>query len=229
MEQVTQTIETGRGFLVQLGEFLPKLLLAILILVAGWLIAKFLLFIVVKGLKLINFNVVTDKAGIDNFLKQGGLQASTVDILGVLIYWLAILFTLLIAFETLGLAVVSDLFTQITLFIPKVIVAVIILAIGLYFARFVGDAVIAYAKNIGLEDADLMGRSGRYGIMVFVVIIALDQVEVGGDIIRLTFFILFGGMVLALALAFGLGGQKWAAGQLERLAKKNSPKKETKK
>ena len=108
MDQVTQTIETGRGFLVQLGEFLPKLLLAIVILVAGWLIAKFLLFIVVKGLKLINFNVVTDKAQIDHFLKQGGVQANTIDILGILIYWLAILFTLLIAFETLGLAVVSD-------------------------------------------------------------------------------------------------------------------------
>ena len=65
MNQVTQTLETGRGFLVQLGEFMPKLLLAIVILVAGWLIAKFLLFAVIKGLKLVNFNVVTEKAGID--------------------------------------------------------------------------------------------------------------------------------------------------------------------
>ena len=224
MNQVTQTLETGRGFLVQLGEFMPKLLLAIVILVAGWLIAKFLLFVVIKGLKLINFSVVTEKAGIDTFLKQGGITKTTSDILGILIYWLAILFTLLIAFETLGLTVVSDLFTQITLFVPNVIVAVIILAIGLYFARFVGDAVVAYAKNIGLEDADLLGRVSRYGIMVFVVVIALDQVDVADDIIRQTFFIVIAGVVLALALAFGLGGQKWAAGQLDKFVKKERKK-----
>jgi len=225
MNQVTQTLETGRGFLVQLGEFMPKLLLAIVILVAGWLIAKFLLFAVIKGLKLINFNVVTEKAGIDKFLKQGGIAKTTIDILGILIYWLAILFTLLIAFETLGLTVVSDLFTQITLFVPNVIVAVIILAIGLYFARFVGDSVVAYSKNIGLEDAELLGRVCRYGIMVFVVVIALDQVDVAADIVRWTFFIVIAGIVFALALAFGLGGQKWAAGQLDKFVKKERQKK----
>lgn len=225
MNQVTETIETGRGFLTQLGEFLPKLLLAIIILVAGWLIAKFLLFVVVRGLKLVNFNVVTEKAGIDKFLKQGGIRKTTIDILGILIYWLAILFTLLIAFETLGLAVVSDLFTQVTLFVPNVIVAVIILAIGLYFARLVGDAVVAYSKNIGLDDAELLGSVSRYGIMIFVVIIALDQVDVADDIIRWTFFILFAGIVLALALAFGLGGQKWAGGQLDRFMRKEKKRK----
>ncbi len=224
MNQVTQTLETGRGFLVQLGEFMPKLLLAIVILVAGWLLAKFLLFAVVKGLKLINFNVVTEKAGIDKFLKQGGIAKTTIDILGILIYWLAILFTLLIAFETLGLTVVSDMFTQITLFVPNVIVAVIILAIGLYFARFVGDAMVAYSKNIGLEDAELLGRVSRYGIMIFVIVIALDQVDVADDIIRWTFFIVIAGIVFGLALAFGLGGQKWAAGQLDKFVKKERRK-----
>lgn len=225
MNQVTQTLETGRGFLVQLGEFMPKLLLAIVILVAGWLLAKFLLFAVVKGLKLVNFNVVAEKAGIDKFLKQGGIGKTTIDILGILIYWLAILFTLLIAFETLRLPVVSDLFTQITLFVPKVIVAVIILAIGLYFARFVGDAMVAYSKNIGLEDAELLGRVSRYGIMIFVIVIALDQVDVADDIIRWTFFIVIAGIVFGLALAFGLGGQKWAAGQLDKFVKKERQKK----
>jgi hypothetical protein len=224
MNQVTQTLETGRGFLVQLGEFMPKLLLAIVILVAGWLIAKFLLFAVIKGLKLVNFSVVTEKAGIDKFLKQGGIAKTTIDILGILIYWLAILFTLLIAFETLGLTVVSDMFTQITLFVPNVIVAVIILAIGLYFARFVGDSMVAYSKNIGLEDAELLGRVSRYGIMIFVIVIALDQVDVADDIIRWTFFIVIAGIVFGLALAFGLGGQKWAAGQLDKFVKKERRK-----
>ncbi|MFQ5937594.1 MAG: hypothetical protein ACE5LB_14420 [Acidiferrobacterales bacterium] len=218
-DQLKEMWGPGRAFLLDLVQFLPKFLLAIAVLVAGWLLAKFLQFIVVRALKAINFSVVTDKAGIDSFFKQGGIKATTIDILGILIYWLAILVALLVAFNILGLKEVSDLFREVAVFIPNVIVAVLIIAIGLYFARFVGDAMVAYSKNVGIEDAELMGRVARYAIMIFVIIIALSQVQVGADIIRWTFFILFAGIVLALALAFGLGGQKWAAGQLDKFMK----------
>ncbi|TAM45433.1 MAG: hypothetical protein EPN55_08140 [Gammaproteobacteria bacterium] len=220
MEQVDVVVESVRSFLMQLGEFLPKLLGVVVILVVGWLVAKLLAVIVVRGLKLVNFNVITERAGLDGFLRQGGVRKSTIDILGILVYWLVILVTLLAAFNTLGLTVVSDLFSKITLFIPHVIVAVLILAIGLYFARFVADAVTAYAKNVGIEDGVFVGRAAYYAIMVFVVLIALDQVQVGGEIVRFTYYALLGGAVLALAIAFGLGGQKWASGQIEKLTEK---------
>jgi hypothetical protein len=224
MEEIAMMLEPARVFLVQLVKFLPIFLLAIAVLVIGWLLAKFLQFIVVRSLKAINFNVVTEKAGIDNFFKQGGIKKTTIDVLGILIYWLAILVALLVAFNVLGLKEVSELFSRVAFFIPNVIVAVLIIAIGLYFARFVGDAVVAYAKNVGIEDAEMIGRVGRYAIMIFVITIALNQVDVGADIIRWTFFILFAGIVLALALAFGLGGQKWAAGQLDKFMKLDKKK-----
>ncbi len=220
MEQVDVVVESVRGFLMQLGEFLPKLLGVVVILVIGWLVAKLLLVVVVRGLKLVNFNVITERAGLDGFLRQGGVRKSTIDILGILVYWLVILVTLLAAFNTLGLTVVSDLFSKITLFVPHVIVAVLILAIGLYFARFVGDTVTAYGKNVGTEDAVMMGRAAYYAITVFVILIALDQVQVGGEIVRFTYYVLLSGAVLALAIAFGLGGQKWASGQIEKLTEK---------
>ncbi len=224
MPQINVMLEPAKAFLIQLVTFLPVFFLAIAVLVIGWLLAKFLQFVVVRGLKAVNFNVVTEKAGIDNFFKQGGIKKTTIDILGILIYWLTILVALLVAFNVLGLKDVSELFKEVAFFIPNVIVAVLIIAIGLYFARFFGDAVVAYAKNVGIEDADLMGRVTRYAIMIFVVTIALAQVNVGADIVRWTFFILFAGIVLALALAFGLGGQKWAAGQLEKLTKGDKKK-----
>lgn len=222
MEQVSIVLETARSFMVQLWEFLPKFIAAVIILVVGWLFAKAAHFGVVKGLKLINFGFLTEKAGIDRFLKQGGIRKTTVDILGILTYWLIILATLLVAFNTLGLTVVSDLVSRITQFIPNVIVAILILTIGLYLARFISESVIAYGKNVGLDDAELMGRLTRYSIMVFVIIIALGQMNIGDAILYPAFLILFGGVVLALALAFGLGGQKWAAGQLEKFFKKGS-------
>ncbi len=219
-EQVGVIVDSVRSFLVQLGGFLPKLIGAIVILVAGWFIAKFLAFLLVRGLKLVNFNIVTEKSGIDGFLRKGGIRKSTIDILGILLYWLIVLGTLLIASNALGLTVVSDLFSRITLFIPNVIVAVLILTIGLYFARFVSDALVTYAKNVGLQDAQLIGRLARYAIIVFVVIVALGQMNIAERYLQPAFLILFSGIVLAAALAFGLGGQKWAADQIDKFMKR---------
>jgi hypothetical protein len=216
MEQVSVALEPVRAFMVEVGQFFPKLLVAAIILVAGWMVAKLVRVGLAKGLKLVNFNVLAERAGMDDFLKQGDIKTDTVGILALLAYWLVILLALMMAFNSLGLTYVTDLVGRVVLFVPKVIVAVVILAIGAYFARFVARVVSTYAKNVGIEDADLLGRISMYAIMVFVVLIALDQVNIGGDIIRQTFLIVLAGGVLALAIAFGIGGQKWAGQILDR-------------
>jgi hypothetical protein len=105
--------------------------------------------------------------------------------------------------------------------VPKVIVAVLILTIGLYFARFFSEIIHAYFLNVGFEDADLIARLARYAIITFVIIISLEQMDVGTTIPRSAFLILFGGVVFALALMFGLGGVKWAESQFEKLASRD--------
>ena len=79
------------------------------------------------------------------------------------------------------------------LFVPKVLVALLMLAFGAYFARFVANAVTAYCRNVHIQDAELLGRLAQYAIIAFVVLIALDQVNIGGDIVRQTFLIMLAG------------------------------------
>jgi len=212
---VNMLLESIRESLHQIGIFLPRLLLAIVILIIGWLVAKAVRFAIVKALRTINFNVVTEKAGIDHFLKQGGADIDTVRVLGSLSYWLVILAALMIASNSLDLAYVTDLIGRVVLFVPKVMVAVVILVFGVYFARFVGAALTTYLRNIGVGEAGLVGRLALYAIVVFVIMIALDQMGLG-DIIRQAFLILVAAIALGLALAFGLGGQKRAAELIER-------------
>jgi len=219
--------EPLQGLLRQAGEFLPRLALAALVLVAGWLVAKVVRVAVVRGLRAINFNVLTERAGMDGFLKQGGIESDTTDIFGVLVYWLIVLATLVIAFNGLGLTYITDLLGKVVLFLPRVIVALLILAFGAYFAGFIGHAVTAYCRNVGVADADLLGRIAQYALIVFVVLIALDQTNVGGDIVRQTFLILLAGTVFGLSLAFGLGGRRWAARLLERWWPTEGGKEET--
>jgi flagellar biosynthesis protein FliQ len=216
MEKVDMLFEPIRAVLTQIGVFLPRLALAVAVLAAGWLVAKIVTFAVVKGLRAINFNVLTERAGMDGFLQQGGIQSDTTDIFGALVYWLVIFATLVIACNSLGLTYATDLLGQVVLFLPKVIVALVILAFGAYFAAFVGGALVAYCRNVGAQDAELLGKLVQYAITVFIVLIALEQINVGGAIVRQSFLIILGGVVFALALAFGIGGQHWAAEMLER-------------
>jgi hypothetical protein len=217
MEQMNMLLEPLRAMILQVAEFLPRLLLAVIILITGWLFAKLLRFVVMRGLKTINMHILTERAGVDSFLKRGGIQVDTIAVIGILSYWLVILAALMVTFNSLGLAYVTDLVGRVLLFLPRVIVAILIVAFGAYFARFLATAITAYCRNVGIQDADILGRIALYAVMLFVVVIALDQLNIGGDIIRLSFLILLSGLVLALALAFGLGGQKWAASTLDRL------------
>jgi flagellar biosynthesis protein FliQ len=216
MDRFDVMIEPARLLLHQAVDFLPRLGLALIVLIAGWLIAKAIRFAIARALRAVNFHVVTDRAGIDGFLRDGGIGMDTTDILAMLVYWIVILTALVIGFNLLGLTYITDLLSRVLLFVPKVLVAALILAFGAYFARFVGQSISAYLRNIHLQDAELLGNLARYAILTFVVLIALDQVNVGGDIVRQTFLIVLAGLVFALALAFGLGGREWAAELLER-------------
>ncbi len=220
MERVDIMLEPLRAFLVHMGELLPNALLALAIVIAGWLAAKAVKFAVVKALRTVNFNVLAERAGIDDFLHQGGTDIDTTAILGLLAYWLVILGAFVIAFNGLGLTYVTDLLGRAVVFVPKAMVAIVILALGIYFARFIGVTLTLYCRRTGLADAELLGRLAMYAIMVFVFLIALDQIGLG-DIIRQSFLIILAAVAFGLALAFGLGGQKKAADMLERWSRKS--------
>ena len=215
MDNINFLLDPARAIVFQIGAYLPRVLFAVLVVIGGWLLAKVVRFAVVKALRAVNFPVLTQRAGLDNFLKQGGVAGDTTYIVGLLAYWLVILAALLIAFNSLGLTYITDLLGRVVWFVPNVFVALLVLAFGSYFARFIGDTVTAYCRNIKLQDAAFVGRLAQWAIMVFVILIALEQVHVGGDIVRQSFLVILGGIVLALALAFGIGGKDWAAERIE--------------
>src|SRR5262245_54370088 len=216
MGTVDILIEPVRAVLSQVGVFVPRLALALLVVVVGWLAARMVRFAVIRGLRAINFNVLTERAGTDDFLKQGGIQSDTTDVFGGLVFVLVILAALVIAFNGLGLTYITDLLGKLVLLVPRLIIALVIVVLGAYFAQFVRNAVTMYCRSSGLQDGDLLARIAQYAILGFVILIALEEADVGGAVVRNSFLIVLAGIVLALALAFGLGGQHRAADLLER-------------
>lgn len=216
MQDFNLMLEPVRALLHQLGVFMPKLAVAAAVLLVGWLIAKAFRFSVVKALRALNFHVLTERAGIDGFLQQGGTERDTVDLFGWLGYALVILASLIVAFNSLDLTQVTDLLGKVLLFVPRLLVALLVVVFGSYFARFAGNAVQSYCRGAEISEAEVLGRVMQYGVMVFVVLLAIDHLDIGGGLIQQTFLILLTGIVVALALAFGLGARDRAAALIER-------------
>jgi hypothetical protein len=216
MQSIDILVDTTREFWHQSAALLPRLVLALAVIGVGWLLAKVVRFAIEKGLRAVNFGVLTQRAGTDHFLQAAGLRGDTSTLFGLLGFWMVLVAALMVAFNGLGLTYVTDLLQRVELFGPKVLVAGLVLVLGSYFARFVGESIDRFCRDAQISDGDVLGRIVRYLIMAFVIMIALSQIEVGGDFVQWAFLIILAGVVLTLALAFGLGGRQWAAAMLER-------------
>lgn len=216
MQDVDMLLAPLRAFLSQAGAFLPRLLLALAVLAGGWVLAKLTRFAVARALRAVNFGVLTERAGLDGFLRQGGLQQDTSALFARVVSWLVILAALVVASNGLGLAGLTELLGRVLWFVPRLLVALVILAFGSYFARFIGETVRNIGRSTDLQDTALLARVAQGAVQVFVVLIALDHLAIGGTIVQSSFLILLAGVVFAVALAFGLGGRDWAAARIAR-------------
>lgn len=220
MRQIDVFLASVTSFWTQLAGFVPQLLAAMVLLLLGWLVAKVVRTGMVKLLRALQFDRLSERSGIEAFLKQGQLTVSLSGLLAGLVYWLIILIVIVTVSNSLGLHLVAELFNRVVLYIPNVIVAILILVLGAILARFINRLLFAYLNNIGLEGALTISTLSEYAVLVFVFFVALEQLEIGRQLITAAFIIGFGAVGLALALAFGLGGRDWAAGVLERMSNK---------
>jgi hypothetical protein len=195
------------AFLRGIGDALPNILAAIVILFIGWIIARLLKAGVGRLLKAVRFPTLTKRAGIDDFLAKGDVKQTSSELIAVLVYWLVMLIVLVTAVNALGLEVASQLLNQILLYIPNIIVAVIVVAVGLYAANFVAALVRTAAANAGIEEAGLVAALSHWALIIFTFAIALDQLRIGRDIVTNGVLIVFGAAALAAALAIGLGAR----------------------
>ena len=218
-EQLTSTLDFLRGFGSQLTNVLPQIGIALVLLIAGWLVAKLVRRVLIRAMKLMKLDVAAEKAGIEDFLLQGDVKYTTVTIIANVIYWFIMFAVMLAVVNSLGLKTADDLFAKIILYIPNVIVAMLVLIFGALFAKFFRGITFTYLSNIGISGAEFVSHIAQWALLLFVVSVALEQLSIGGQILISAFQIAFGAMCLALALAFGLGGRDWAAHILEKLWK----------
>ena len=215
-------VEPVSQMLTRIMAYLPVLLGALVILIVGWLVAKAIKRIVDWLLKLIRFDALADKAGISEILKKGNLEISTAEVISNLVYWLIIIMVLVMAVDALGLPKASDVLASLFAYVPKVIAALLVLIVAMFLASFVSGIVRTAAGNANLPKPEMFAGVSRWAIIIFAATIALEQLGIASLLVTATFNIILGGVCLALAIAFGLGGKDTAAKYLEELKKRRS-------
>jgi len=203
--------ELARDF----ARFLPRLIVLVIIALAGLLIAWLLKYIVRSVLRLIKFDKLSENAGASQLLAKAALPSST-ELVSRLVFWLAWLGFILLGVSALGILGMDEQVARFFYFLPRLFVALFIVFFGLLAASFFSRAALLAAVNANYPSARLLSASIRVVIMVFVFSMATEELGIAEQTVLLAFGIAFGAIMLGLAIAFGIGGQELARRFLEK-------------
>jgi hypothetical protein len=215
-EEFGLVLESLRSSWVFISAWLPRLLIASILLVLGWLLARTLRKVIVKLLRLARLEAAAEHSGVDDFLVRGGVRFTVVTLIGEAFYWGVILIVVVAVFNLFGLTVGPELMERLSRNVPNVIAALAILVFGALGARFLRGVVEAYLGNVGVRGAASIAVLVQGAMLAFVAVLALEQLGLAVALLTSVFQLAFGGLCLGLALAFGLGGRAWAESILER-------------
>ncbi|MCX6806910.1 MAG: hypothetical protein NT135_02215, partial [Candidatus Berkelbacteria bacterium] len=197
-------------------SFLPNLIGAFVIILIGLLFAYIFKWIIVQVFNAVRLQVLSDKSKFTDVLSKMGIKEPISELLGNLVKWIVIIVFLMPALEVLGMSQVSDILQVVLSYLPNVVVAGFLIFIGIVVAEFVAHVIKATALTIGTATATILASLARYSVLVFVSLMALEQLGVASNML-LSLFTGFVAMIaIAGGLAFGLGGKDAAADLIKR-------------
>jgi hypothetical protein len=207
-------------------KFLPNLLAMLIIILIGIIAARIVRAVLLRLLKAINFDSWSDRMGLTSVMRKGDLWAKPSIAVGAFVFWLLIIVAFMAGLDALQVRAIDNLTSQFVLYLPRVLAAVLILVFGYIVTGFIGRAVLISAVNRGYHFARLLAEAVRLLLVVLFVAMALEQLQVAPNIVVAAFSIIFGGIVLALAISFGVGGINAAQKIIERETEKKDEGKE---
>jgi len=216
MEFLSLILEPLQEVYLNFKAFLPNLLAMLVILIMGILLARILRAILVRFLKAINFDSWSDRMGVTTLLRKGDLWSKPSLALGAIFFWIQIIVVLMAGMSALRISAIDQLVAQFFMYLPRAFSAVLILIVGYVLAGFLSRAVLIAAVNSGYHYAKLLAEAIRLLLTVLIMAMVLEQLQVAPSIVLAAFSIIFGGIVAALAISFGVGGIDAAKRMIER-------------
>lgn len=211
MDKITSSLQKVFD---QLLNTLPSLIGAIVVLLIGWLVAKLISKVVSRILRKIGLDKLADKLNNTESFKEANLTIRPVIIIEKFLYWTLIFITLLSSSEILGMDLLSEQIGSLISYIPNLLTALVILAVGFYLADSVKQLVSNAAQSFGIPAWRFIGGVVFVLIMLVVSVTALDQARIDTSMVRQNATIILGGIMLAFAVAYGFAARNVLASML---------------
>ncbi|HSB68580.1 MAG TPA: hypothetical protein VLT62_04490 [Candidatus Methylomirabilis sp.] len=213
-------ISSFREVMERLAQVTPRILAMLTLIVLGLIVGAFARRLAARVLQAADFDRRCARWRLTPALTRAGFRESPTVLTARLVFWTIFLVALLMGIEALEMPAATGLVAMILRFLPDLIVATLVMVTGWVLANFLGQAALIGAVNAQVAGAPLIAAAVRWMVLVFTGAAALTQLGIAREMVLLAFGIAFGGTVLALALAFGLGGKDLAREILEsRLGK----------
>lgn len=187
-----------------LFNFLPNFFGAILIFFVGLIVAHLLRAITNRFFKNLGRLIPSEKA--KNKLHPTRLEQPAV-VISKILYWIVLFFFITVATEAMGLPVVTMWLSGIVSYLPKILIAVLIGAIGIIGGVILRDIIISAATSARIEYGDTLGKLAQYAILLITILIAIDQIGIDIAFLMSIIMILVAALLFGAALAFGLGAR----------------------
>jgi hypothetical protein len=197
--------QAGTNFVDSLAVFLPRMVTTLAIIIVGWLIARLLRILVRSLLGWVRINVAAERFGVAALLRTADLPPADA-MVGAIVFWLVWIGFLISGIDVLGFESLQGLLESFWAFVPRLLLAVVILIIGFVVANFAWRATLLATVNARVPSPRLLSGGVRWLILILAGAMALEQIAVARTVVLTAFAIAFGGLSLAVAIAFGIGG-----------------------
>jgi hypothetical protein len=204
--------DTWTNYASAARAFLPRVLATLSIVLVGWLLALLFGLLTRKVLGWIRLERLSERTGTADLLKKADLPPAN-RLAGTVVFWLVFVGFLLSGLDALGFRGVDGLFSDFVRFIPRLVVAVLVLIVGFLVANFAWRACLLAGVNANLTGSRLLAGGVRVLIVVLTAAMALEQIGIARGVVLAAFAITFGAVMLSVAIAFGIA----AAGLARRL------------
>jgi hypothetical protein len=206
LQQLSQTWDgLERGF----AQLVPRLIVMLIVIAAGFIIAYLLRVILRAVLRMLRFERLSENAGTARLLNKAALPSSS-QLLTGFVFWITWLISILLGISTLGILGLQEHISKLFLYLPRMLVALLIVFFGLVAASFFSRAALLAAVNADAPSPRLISGSVRFVIVALTLAMAFEQLGLAEQTILAAFSIFFGACMFGLAIAFGLGGRHLA-------------------
>jgi hypothetical protein len=207
----------------RLVAVLPGLFVLLTLLVVGVLLGWIVRVVLERVARALGFDRITERWGITASLRRSGVQRAPSSVLGLLGFWAVFLFFASAGVDAVAVPGAQSATALLLAFLPPLFASLLILLAGWLGANFLSQTILIAAVNARLPEARLLARIAHWAVLLFAIATALTHLGIGKEMVLVAFGITFGGLVLALALAFGIGGRTIAADLLRRRLRRESP------